>query len=79
MSYSMATARTGTDYLLLHVACSFARLIFTVNSQRTGEKTRGTKRSGSATFGGHRNQPPSLIAISSPNLYYIFLTYLSCF
>jgi len=62
----MATARTGTDYLLSHVARLFARLIFAVNSQRKGETTRGKMRIGSATFGGHRNQPPPPIAISSP-------------
>ena len=55
----------------------FRALNLSVNSQRTGETTRGTKRSGSATFGGHRNQPPSPISISSPNLRYISLIYLS--
>jgi len=39
----MATVRTATDYLLSHIARYYARLIFAVNSQRTGETTRGTE------------------------------------
>ena len=39
----MTTARTGTDYLLSHVARYIVRFNFTVNNLRTEETTRGTK------------------------------------
>ena len=48
----MATAHTGTDYLLSHVARYFTRVISAVNSRRKGETTLAHKRGAEAPHSG---------------------------